>query len=98
LNGAALNVPAGVTVAAALIGSGSGAPGWRRTRLRDEARGLFCGIGVCFDCLVSLNGIDGVRSCLVEVRAGDAVLIRPGPAPAIPAPAIPAPAIPEPGI
>jgi len=39
--------------------AGSGAP-----------RGLFCGMGVCFDCLVSVDGRDGVRACITPVRDG----------------------------
>ncbi len=35
--------------------------------------GLFCGIGVCFGCLVTLNGRPGIRSCLVEAAPGDTV-------------------------
>lgn len=38
-----------------------------RTR---EPRGFFCGIGVCFDCLVTVDGIVNVRACLEPVRAG----------------------------
>jgi predicted molibdopterin-dependent oxidoreductase YjgC len=35
-----------------------------------EPRGFFCGIGVCFDCLVTVDGIVNVRACLEPVRAG----------------------------
>lgn len=38
-----------------------------RTR---EPRGFFCGIGVCFDCLVTVDGIVNIRACLEPVRAG----------------------------
>ena len=34
-------------------------------------RGVFCGIGVCFDCLVTVNGRPNQRACLVPGRAGD---------------------------
>jgi aerobic-type carbon monoxide dehydrogenase small subunit (CoxS/CutS family) len=61
----------GQTIAAALIAAGR--PSWRRTRVRDEPRGLFCGIGVCFDCLVTVNGVHSTRACLVTARAGDVV-------------------------
>ncbi|MFD2351610.1 2Fe-2S iron-sulfur cluster-binding protein [Nonomuraea ferruginea] len=36
-------------------------------------RGLFCGIGVCFDCLISVNGGPVERACLAEARPGDEV-------------------------
>ncbi len=37
-----------------------------------HARGfpLFCGMGVCFDCLVTVDGRGGVRACTTPVRAG----------------------------
>ena len=35
-----------------------------------EPRGLYCGMGVCFDCLVSIDGHFGVRACLQQVRDG----------------------------
>jgi len=38
-----------------------------RTR---EPRGFFCGIGVCFDCLVTIDGIVNLRACLEPVRVG----------------------------
>jgi len=33
-------------------------------------RALFCGMGVCFDCLVTVDGRAGVRACVTLVRAG----------------------------
>ena len=76
VDGDAWSVPAGITIAAAFTGRGQ--PGWRRTRLRGEPRGLSCGIGVCFDCLVTVNGTPGVRACLAEVRPGDVITTEDG--------------------
>jgi thioredoxin reductase len=76
VDGAAWQVPGGVTIAAAFIQDGQ--PAWRRTRLRGEPRGLSCGIGVCFDCLVTVNGTPGVRACLAEVRPGDVITTETG--------------------
>jgi D-hydroxyproline dehydrogenase subunit alpha len=76
VDGAAWTVPAGCSIAAAFTDRGQ--PGWRRTRLRAEPRGLSCGIGVCFDCLVTVNGTPGVRACLTEVRPGDVVTTETG--------------------
>ncbi|MCH7230860.1 (2Fe-2S)-binding protein [Glycomyces sp. L485] len=59
----------GETVAAVLRGSGRDA--WRTTRIEGRPRGLFCGIGVCFDCLVVVNGVRDVRACLRLVADGD---------------------------
>ena len=75
VDGAAWSVPAGVTIAAAFTARGQS--GWRRTR-RGEPRGVSCGIGVCFDCLVTVNGTPGVRACLAEARPGDVITTETG--------------------
>ena len=61
----------GHTIAAALWRAG--VMSWRRTRKGAEPRGVFCGIGVCFDCLVTVNGRPNQRACLVPARTGDVV-------------------------
>jgi hypothetical protein len=33
-------------------------------------RGLFCGMGVCFDCLVTVDGRSGVRACITAASEG----------------------------
>jgi thioredoxin reductase len=76
VDGAEWLVPAGITIAAAFTSRGQ--PGWRRTRRHGEPRGLSCGIGVCFDCLVTVNGTPGVRACLAEVRPGDVISTETG--------------------
>ena len=58
----------GETVAAALLATGRRA--FRRTGRREEPRGLFCGMGVCFDCLVCIDGRPNVRACQAPVAAG----------------------------
>jgi aerobic-type carbon monoxide dehydrogenase small subunit (CoxS/CutS family) len=57
----------GETIAAALLAAGRRA--WRRT-LQDEPRGLFCGMGICFDCTVTVDGVPGVRACMTRVAEG----------------------------
>ena len=42
----------------------------RKTRFNNNDRGLFCGIGVCFDCLVVVDGVSNQRSCINEVKPG----------------------------
>ena len=56
---------AGQSVAAALINSGQ--RDLRRTRFGDEPRSTFCGIGICFDCVVTIDGVANQRACLVEI-------------------------------
>jgi len=57
----------GETVLAALL-----AAGYRvlRKDQNGQARGAFCGMGICYDCLVTINGIGNMRSCMVEVEEG----------------------------
>jgi len=57
----------GDSVAAALVASG------KLTLKRDKRgapRGLFCGMGTCFDCQVSVDGGPAQRACLTKVRPG----------------------------
>ena len=70
-DGQPLTAEPGQTVGAALLAAGIRS--WRVTRSGGRPRGLFCGIGACFDCLVDVNQDRAVRACLVAVRAGDEV-------------------------
>jgi predicted molibdopterin-dependent oxidoreductase YjgC len=67
VDGVPLPAYEGETIAGALLASGRRA--WRRTR-HGQPRGIFCGIGLCFDCLVTVNGTPNVRSCLTPVKPG----------------------------
>lgn len=54
---------------------------WRYGR-SGAGRGVFCGIGVCFDCLLSVNGVPDVRACRRRARDGDVITTQsraPGP-------------------
>jgi predicted molibdopterin-dependent oxidoreductase YjgC len=66
----------GQSVGAALIAAGRRS--WRRTRKGARPRGIFCGIGVCFDCLVIINGRPNRRACLAEAQPGDVVQTQEG--------------------
>lgn len=65
--GKPIEAPAGSSVAAALIASDRIA--WRTTR-EGSQRGLFCGIGVCFDCIVEIDGQSGQRACMIPLAPG----------------------------
>jgi predicted molibdopterin-dependent oxidoreductase YjgC len=67
LDGRELPAREGQTIAAALMVAGCRA--FRMTPRRGEPRGLFCGMGVCFDCVVLLEGVS-VRACQTPVRDG----------------------------
>ncbi|MER6333284.1 (2Fe-2S)-binding protein [Streptomyces sp. NPDC001034] len=68
IDGEPLPFVEGQTLAAALVAAGRIA--WRTTRVRHRPRGVFCGIGVCFDCLVRIDGVGGQRACLVQAAEG----------------------------
>ena len=70
-DGRELAVSPGTTVAGALLASDVRT--WRRSRRSGAARGLFCGIGTCFDCLVDVNDEVAVRACVRPLRDGDVV-------------------------
>lgn len=58
----------GESVAAALLAAGKRA--LRTTSGRGEPRGVYCGIGICFDCVMTIDGQPNVRACRTEVRSG----------------------------
>ncbi|MEV7437745.1 (2Fe-2S)-binding protein [Streptomyces griseoviridis] len=66
----------GQTVAAALWAAG--VTSWRTTRDQGRPRGVFCGIGVCFDCLVTVNDRPNQRACLLPVEPGDTIRSQAG--------------------
>ncbi|MGH8823632.1 MAG: (2Fe-2S)-binding protein [Jiangellaceae bacterium] len=68
LDGRDVPFTAGQSIGAALLAAG--VVSWRTTRRGSRPRGLFCGIGVCFDCLVDVEGRPNQRACLVPARAG----------------------------
>ena len=63
-------VPSDITLAAALLNVGVAA--FRRDTERSP-RGPVCGMGSCFECRVTVDGIQNVRACLQAVRDGMAV-------------------------
>ncbi|MFK3980808.1 (2Fe-2S)-binding protein [Micromonospora sp. NPDC050397] len=71
VDGARLTARPGQTIAAVLLAAGQRAT--RRTRIGGRPRGVFCGIGMCFDCLVVCNGEPGVRACLRPVAPDDVI-------------------------
>lgn len=78
-DGAALEGIAGQTIGGILLSSGILA--WRMTSAEERPRGIFCGIGVCYDCLVVVNGQRDVRACQRRAAAGDVVTTQHDPLP-----------------
>jgi hypothetical protein len=60
----------GQTIAGVLLAAGRRS--WRQAP-SGRPRGVFCGIGVCFDCLVTVNEARDVRACRRRARDGDIV-------------------------
>lgn len=63
-------VAADITLAAALLNLGVTA--FRRD-LAQHPRGPLCGMGTCFECRVTVDGVTNVRACLELVRDGMSV-------------------------
>ena len=59
---------AGETIAASLFANGKRI--LRHTSKRHEPRSIYCGIGVCYDCLVTVNGVPNQRACMIPVEPG----------------------------
>lgn len=70
VDGVPLTGVTGQTIAGVLLAAGRSS--WRRSP-SGEPRGIFCGIGVCFDCLVTVNGVRDVRACRRRAQDGDTV-------------------------
>ena len=58
----------GEPIASALLAAGKQI--FRYTTKRKTARGIFCGIGRCTDCMMVVDGVPNVRTCVTPVRAG----------------------------
>ena len=67
VDGRRAEVPAGSTVAAAVWRANAGTA---RRALDGSPRGPVCGMGVCFECRVEVDGPPDVRSCMVRARDG----------------------------
>jgi aerobic-type carbon monoxide dehydrogenase small subunit (CoxS/CutS family) len=63
-----MEVPSAASLAAVL--ALGGIDGLRRSEPSRRLRGVFCGMGSCHDCAVTIDGRVGVRSCLTPVADG----------------------------
>lgn len=68
LDGKPLEVEKGQMIAAALLEKGIHIN--RYTHKNHAARGIFCGIGQCTDCVMVVNGRRNVRTCITPVEEG----------------------------
>ena len=73
VDGRSLEVPAGISVAAAVLGHDHEGPGVRacaRNSVDGSGRAPYCLMGVCFECLMEIDGVPNVQACLVPVAEG----------------------------
>jgi predicted molibdopterin-dependent oxidoreductase YjgC len=79
INGAMLTVAPGTTVAAAVMMAGA----VTRTSVTGEQRAPLCGMGTCFECRVTIDGMAHQRSCQIlcapgmDVQTGEPGRLRP---------------------
>ena len=68
IDGQPVQVPEGETVAAAVLAEGLG--NTRTTQISGAPRAPFCLMGVCYECLMVIDGKANQRACTVQVKEG----------------------------
>jgi predicted molibdopterin-dependent oxidoreductase YjgC len=68
INGRQVTAAAGQSVWSAM--ALNGAPVTRRAALSGEARRAYCAMGVCFECMVEIDGLANQQACLRRVAEG----------------------------
>ena len=76
INGQPVQVPAGETVAAAVLAYGLTST--RTTPVSGVPRAPFCLMGVCFECLMVIDGRANQRACMEQVREGMSIECQQG--------------------
>lgn len=76
VNGEPIEAVKGEVVAAALLVAGYKT--FRKTPKYHRPRGIFCAIGRCTDCALTINGVPNVRSCVTPVEDGMQIMIQDG--------------------
>ena len=71
VDGRSIEARAGDSVAAAMLAAGI--ERCRTTPAGGVPRAPYCMMGVCFDCLVTIDGVGNRQGCLVGVREGMAI-------------------------
>jgi len=76
LNGEPLLVPSCSSVAAALLAAG--VKRFRNSPVSGEGRAPYCMMGVCFECLLEIDGVPNRQGCMVPLEAGMAIRTQDG--------------------
>lgn len=71
VNGAQVEVPLGTTVAVAVMLAGTSC----RKSVTGEPRAPLCGMGICYECRVAINGARHRRSCQILCAPGMEVIV-----------------------
>ncbi|HBV96764.1 MAG: hypothetical protein JL50_15710 [Peptococcaceae bacterium BICA1-7] len=71
-NGLSYQGLAGEPIAAALLANGVRT--LRHHEKSGKPRGIYCGIGHCYECRVTVDGVPGVRACLTPLKEGMEVM------------------------
>lgn len=66
VNGSPVVVPAGASVAVAVLAAQASC----RKSVSGEPRGGLCGMGVCFECRVTIDGVAHCRGCQIPCEPG----------------------------
>jgi sarcosine oxidase subunit alpha len=66
VNGTQVSVPSGTTVAVAVTMAGQAC----RHSVTGQPRGPLCGMGICFECRVAIDGRPHCRSCQILCKPG----------------------------
>lgn len=76
LDGTAITALEGQSVGAFLIEQNQSTT--RTTRFGEKPRGMFCGIGICFDCLITIDGVTNQRACVTRIEEGMSIQTQAG--------------------
>lgn len=68
IDGKQVDVPACISVAAAVLSVRDGAT--RSTPVSGDGRAPYCMMGVCFECLMDIDGVPNSQACMVTVSDG----------------------------
>jgi len=68
VNGREIEAIEGEPIAAAILASGIKV--FRHTPKLNSPRGVYCAIGRCTDCVMKVNGIPSIRTCITPVEPG----------------------------
>ncbi|MDM8555852.1 (2Fe-2S)-binding protein [Desulfococcaceae bacterium HSG7] len=74
--GRPIEAPAGISVAAAVLSDG--VTHTRTTPVSGSPRAPYCLMGICFECLMEIDGVPNRQACMTHVRNGMKVRRQPG--------------------